>query len=116
MNDWLEKIKSSKKWIIVEGEKDKKALRKLGVKNVISISRKPLFEFIEEISLKHKEVIILTDLDREGKQLYHRLKQGLQKNGVRIDNQFRESLFKETHLSQIEGIFHYFSKRFSELK
>lgn len=113
MIEWLEKLESSKKLIIVEGEKDKHALTKLGIKNVVAISRKPLFKFVEEIESKHKEVVILTDLDKEGKKLYGILKQNFQKNGVKVDKKFREVLFKETRLSQIEGIFKYFTKNFS---
>ncbi len=113
MIDWLDSLKRSKKLIIVEGEKDRRALSKLGLKKVVAISRKPLFKFVEEVSSKNKEVIILTDLDKEGKKLYHKLKAGLQRNGIRVDNKFREALFKETRLSQIEGIFRYFTKRFS---
>jgi 5S rRNA maturation endonuclease (ribonuclease M5) len=113
MIDWLNKLRDSKKLVIVEGEKDKEALQKLGIKNVVAISRKPLFEFIEEISNKYTEVIILTDLDSEGRKLYSKLKHNLQKNGVKIDNQFREILFRKTHISQIEGIFTYFRKSIS---
>ena len=42
MKEWLEKLRNSKKLIIVEGKKDKFTLAKLGIKNVIAISRKPL--------------------------------------------------------------------------
>ncbi len=114
MINWLAQLKISKKLIIVEGEKDKIALHKLGVDNVLAISRKPLYKFIEEVSLTQREVIILTDLDSEGRKLYHRIKHSLQKHGVKVDNKFREALFRETHLSQIEGIFKYFSKYASQ--
>ena len=114
MQDWLDRLKNSKKIVVVEGEKDKIALKKLGVKNVIAIARKPIFEFIEEIAEKNKEVIILTDLDDEGKKLYSKLKNGFQGCGIKVDNRFREDLFRNTHISQIEGIFRYFSRHFSE--
>ncbi len=113
MINWLEQLRVSKKLIIVEGEKDKLALHKLGVDNVLALSRKPLYKFVEEVSLTQKEVIILTDFDSEGRKIYHRFKHNLQKHGVKVDNKFREALFKETHISQIEGIFKYFSKHAS---
>jgi len=113
MIDWLDQLRDSRKLILVEGEKDKDALRKLDVNNVVALSRKPLFKFIEDISLKHKEVVILTDLDRAGKKLYNILKIGLQKHGVKVDNKFRETLFRETRLSHIEGIFNYFVRHVS---
>lgn len=116
MISWLEALKDSKKLVIVEGKKDKLALEKLGVKRSIALSRKPVFQFVEEVSSKYKEVVILTDLDKEGKRLYHQLKQGLQKHGIKVDNKFRESLFKNTHLSQIEGICSYYKKHQSEFE
>lgn len=108
MKDWLKKLNNSKKLIIVEGKKDKFALAKLGIKNVVAISRKPLYAFIE--SIKSKEVIILTDLDRTGKQLYSMLKHKLQEKGVEVDNYFREYLFKHSKITQIEGLFNYLKK------
>ncbi len=111
--EWVDGLKNSGKLVVVEGEKDKKALNKLGIKNVVSISRKPLFIFVEKTSKKVKEVVILTDLDSEGRKLYNTLKHDFQKNGVKVDKKFREILFRETKISQIEGIFKYFAKNFS---
>ena len=108
MKDWLKKLKDSEKLIIVEGKKDKAALNKLGIKNVVSISRKPLYVFIEGI--KAKEVIILTDLDPTGKKLYSILKHKLQAKGIKVDNYFREYLFRNSKITQIEGLFNYLKK------
>ncbi|MAE42285.1 hypothetical protein CMO93_00825 [Candidatus Woesearchaeota archaeon] len=103
-NDYIEKIKKSNILVIVEGEKDAKALQELGIKNTIELSKKPLFGIIEKISSKNKDCIILTDLDKKGKELYGKLNSGLQEHGVRIDNKFREFLFRKTKIRQIEGI------------
>ena len=54
--------------------------------------------------------MILTDLDAEGKKLYARLNHDLQRHGVRVDNSFREFLFRHTSLRQIEGLDSYFKK------
>lgn len=109
MKEWLEKLRNSKKLIIVEGKKDKAALEKLGIKKVIAISRKPLYSFIDGINAK--EVIILTDLDRTGKKLYSILRHNLQAKGIKIDRYFREYLFKNSKITQIEGLFHYLKKK-----
>lgn len=101
------KLKQSDKLIIVEGKRDKAALEKLGVKNIFTLSKKPLFQIIEEISGKNKDVVILTDLDRHGKELFGKLNSGLQYHGVKVDNKFREFLFKKTKLRQIEGLVSY---------
>ncbi|GAG36196.1 unnamed protein product [marine sediment metagenome] len=108
MKEWLEKLRNSKKLIIVEGKKDKNALEKLKVKNVVAISRKPLYSFIEAINVK--EVIILTDLDKTGRKLYSVLKHKLQAKGVKVDSYFREYLFKNSRITQIEGLYHYLEK------
>ena len=104
------KIKDSDTLVIVEGKKDKSALQKLGINNIIELNKKPLFAIVEEISNSNKECIILTDLDKEGRHLYSKLNSDLQKNGVKVNNKFREFLFKNTKLRQIEGLRSYFDK------
>ena len=106
----IEGLRNTEKLIIVEGKKDKKALEKLGITNVKELN-KSIFEFAEEIAAKEKEVIILTDLDKEGKLLYSKLKSNFQRNGVKVDVHFREFLFKNTKLRQIEGINSYIKRR-----
>lgn len=106
LDQWIEKLRKEKKLIVVEGIKDKKALEILGIMNIITL-KKPLYAVVEEIVSKAKEVILLTDLDPKGKELFARLSKDLQKQGVKIDNKFREFLFKETKLRQIEGIVSY---------
>lgn len=101
----LDKLKNSNLLIIVEGIKDKRALNDLNITSV-HVLKKALYKEVEELS-KNKEVIILTDLDKEGKKLFSRLSTDLQKHGVKINNNFREFLFKSTKLRQIEGLVKY---------
>ncbi len=89
--------------VIVEGKKDKKAVEMLGAEDVVLLN-KPIHQTIDEVSERNKPVIILTDLDKEGKALYGKLAQGLQNRGVKIDNRLRNLLFKDTKLRQIEGL------------
>ena len=103
-NNFIDKIKNSGTLIIVEGKKDKAALQKLGLTNIVELNKKPLFQIVEEVSSSNKECIILTDLDKKGKEIYGKLNSNLQKHGVRINNKFREFLFRHTKLRQIEGI------------
>ncbi|MBU0461632.1 MAG: toprim domain-containing protein [Nanoarchaeota archaeon] len=112
LDDWLDALKQSDKHIIVEGIKDKRALVKLGVSEEnITHLKGPLFGFVERIAKEHKKIILLTDLDEEGKKLYMQLKKDFQKEGVEIDNKFREFLFSETKLSHIEGISTYWESQ-----
>ncbi|MEM3126758.1 MAG: toprim domain-containing protein [Candidatus Woesearchaeota archaeon] len=110
-NDFDEEIEkiNENKIILVEGNKDKIALKKFGIKNKIIILNKPLFKIVENIAENTKQVILLTDLDSEGKKLYSKIKKDLQKFGVKIDDKFREFLFK-TNLRQIEGMKKYYDK------
>jgi len=102
--EWIDKIKESDKIVIVEGREDKAALRRLGITKVVQLNKRPLYKVVEELIEKNKEVIILTDLDKKGKQLYGKLNHDLQRFGVKVDNRFRNFLFKNTKLRQIEGL------------
>ena len=104
LNNLIEKIKNSNTLIIVEGKKDKAALQKLGLSNIFELNKKALFQIVEEVSASNDECIILTDLDKKGKEIYGKLNSNLQKHGVKVNNKFREFLFKHTKLRQIEGI------------
>lgn len=106
----LNKIRDSGILVIVEGKKDRAALQNLGIKNIAELSKKPIYQIVEEIANSSRECIILTDLDREGKELYSKLNSNLQKFGVKVDNRLRDFLFRNTKLRQIEGIGTYFQK------
>src|SRR3989338_6649679 len=98
INNLIVKIKNSNTLIIVEGKKDKIALQKLGFGNIMELDKKPLFQVAEKVSNLTKECIILTDLDKKGKQLYGRLSHDLQAMGIKINNELRNFLFKKTKL------------------
>jgi DNA phosphorothioation-dependent restriction protein DptG len=100
----VEKEKDS--LVIVEGKKDKKALEEIGFTNIIVLD-KPLYEVVEQVN--DKRVILLTDLDKEGKLLYSKLKKEFDKRGIVVNNKLRNLLFK-TELRQIEGLTSYLKK------
>jgi 5S rRNA maturation endonuclease (ribonuclease M5) len=109
LKEWLDKLKASEKQIIVEGKKDKTALINIGIPpQRITPLTKPLYAVAEDIAAHHKQAIILTDLDPEGKKLYMSLKRNLTRIGVQVDRKFREQFFKLSKLSHIEGIDTYF--------
>ena len=107
LDQWIAKLVEEQPYILVEGPKDKAALLKLGLENVITLKGKPLYKVVERVAAETDACLILTDLDEEGKKLYGTLRQGLQRHGVKIDDRFRHFLFKETELRQIEGLFRY---------
>lgn len=102
----LQKLSKSSAAVIVEGKKDKSALENLGVggSRIILLNKKPLFAVAEAVAEDYCEVVILTDLDAEGRKLYGRLSTLLQQLGVKVDGRLRNFLFKSTKLRQIEGI------------
>lgn len=97
----LQQIQELNLPIIVEGRNDKKALQELGLENIFTLNM-PLFKIVERIS--GKEVVILTDLDKKGKQLYRKIQHDCIHHGIRINNKLRHFLFRETELSHIEGL------------
>jgi 5S rRNA maturation endonuclease (ribonuclease M5) len=116
---WIFEINNTKKIIIVEGPYDKKALENIGITNEVVVINDGtgLFETVEKVVKKvdkiinnddqiieKKEVIILTDFDKKGKELYKKFKKDLIKHGVKIDSTFREWLRRRTKVSHIEGI------------
>ena len=107
---FIGKIKDSQVLIIVEGKKDRAALLALGIENTFSLDRWPLYKVVEHVAGSTKDSIILTDLDAEGKKIYGVLNSGLQDRGIRVNNRFREFLFKHTSLRQIEGMDTYVSR------
>jgi 5S rRNA maturation endonuclease (ribonuclease M5) len=101
----IDELRQKQILVLVEGLKDKRALENLGITNVLTL-KKPLYAVVEEVASKTKEVVLLTDLDEEGKKLYHQLARDLQKHKVKINNKLREFLFT-TELRQVEGLAHY---------
>ncbi len=104
VEEFIERLRQTEKLVVVEGAKDKKALERLGVKKVFCLDKKPLYMVVDDVSAISSEVVILTDLDEEGRRLYGKLKSQLQFLGVEIDNYFREFLFKNTKIRQVEGL------------
>lgn len=93
----MEKIKGN--ILIVEGLKDEKALKSLGLKNIVRISGKPLIKVVEDVASKIQrskihEVIILTDFDSEGRKLAARLTYLLQKYKIHPNSRLRREFMK----------------------
>jgi 5S rRNA maturation endonuclease (ribonuclease M5) len=104
LSEFCQMLAETEKLVMVEGKKDEAAIRQAGVRNVYAIDRQPLFRVVEEVAGKWKDVVILTDLDHEGKKLYAYFRTALAERGVRVDRQMREFLFRKTKLRQIEGL------------
>jgi len=91
--------------IIVEGEKDVDALRKLGLTGeIITLnSGITLIDFCDKIAERYKEIIILTDWDRKGGFLYHTIERNLE-GRVKVNTYFREVFSKNVMSRTLEGL------------
>jgi len=91
--------------IIVEGEKDVAALRKLNITGtIITINTgKSLIDFSDAIAREYKTVIILTDWDRKGGFLCRTLLKNLA-GRVTCITIYREILSKHSMVKTIEGL------------
>ncbi len=106
----LARLKDSSTMIVVEGKKDKISLEKIGVdaERITTLNKRPLYAVVEELAMgNNKEVILLTDLDHEGKKIFGTLNAGFSRFGIKVNTTLRNFLLKNTKLRQIEGLYHY---------
>ena len=96
--------------IIVEGKKDIKALRDLAIGGKIVSAKSGGKRFLDIVSEIEKagsrEVILLLDFDRRGKELTANLKQYLEKTGIKSNLLFwRElSMLVSREVKDVEGL------------
>ncbi len=93
--------------IIVEGKRDKKALREIGFDGeIITLhSGKSIYEFTETIANRFDKVILLIDWDEKGEELYSKVSKNLQ--GMWEDFASIRELLKilcQKEISEIEEI------------
>lgn len=100
---WIESLKREESAIIlVEGQRDLAALRKLGVTHTIKkVSGRRM---VDDLSFfKGKNVIILTDFDRTGRHLFRKLRKELEVMGFNPNVYYWQQL-KTITKGQIKGI------------
>ena len=91
--------------IIVEGDKDIKALRKLDITGEIIRFNVGLSipDFCDMISQKYKNIILLTDWDRKGGYLCSTIKKNLESR-VGCNTRYREIFAKRSMIRTLEGL------------
>ncbi|MEM1585847.1 MAG: toprim domain-containing protein [Candidatus Bathyarchaeia archaeon] len=112
LNHLIERLKdevSAGALLIVEGERDVVSLRAIGIKNnVIAIKSggKTLQEIIDEISFSNKEIILLTDFDKRGRELAGRLYKSLGGMKVKVNLMFWKDMCELLggDIKDIEGL------------
>lgn len=107
--------------VIVEGKKDAETLRALGVEGkIITVktagkSRLDVFSEIEQTGAR--EVILLPDRDRRGREWMSHLRQHLEKTGIKANASFWVELFALVgkELKDVEGLVSYMETLKSKL-
>jgi 5S rRNA maturation endonuclease (ribonuclease M5) len=91
--------------IIVEGEKDIEALRKLDIIGAIVSLNKgiSITDFCDQLADSYKEIIILTDWDRRGGYLCHSIRKNLE-GRVNCNIYYRSIFAKNSMIRTVEGL------------
>lgn len=95
--------------LLVEGEKDKRALRSWGISGEVFLLNKykrSLRECAEQISKKSKNVILLFDNDTKGRELARKMKIHLRSLGVNVDEKIGIRLLSLAKSTTVEGLAH----------
>jgi 5S rRNA maturation endonuclease (ribonuclease M5) len=91
--------------VIVEGEKDEEALRKLGLTGrIIRLNTGvSLSDFCDKVSASYKTVILLIDWDRKGGRLFSMLKKHF-RGRVKCNTTYRDVFAKRCMIRTVEGL------------
>lgn len=91
--------------IIVEGDKDVAALRKLDIKGTIISTNtgRSLADFCDRIAENYKDIIILTDWDWRGGRLCHTIRKNLE-GRVNCNIKYRELFARYSMIRTVEGL------------
>jgi 5S rRNA maturation endonuclease (ribonuclease M5) len=94
--------------LLVEGERDRSALRRLGVRGPIALVHhgRSLSGLAEELRSTGRRVIVLTDWDGEGGHLARRIREFLEADSLELDLAFRRRLgtILRGELVHVEGL------------
>lgn len=94
--------------LLVEGERDRASLRKLGVPGEIRLVHRgrPIGSVAEELVRGARRVIVLTDWDTEGGHLAQKVREFLEATGVELDLEYRRRLARvlRGELVHVEGL------------
>jgi 5S rRNA maturation endonuclease (ribonuclease M5) len=104
--------------IIVEGQRDRRALRKLGITGPIELgTKKSLLLFCEELARTYRNAIILTDWDRTGNRQAELMEQYLIAANVKVNTDIREKIqnLVQKRIKDVESLHTHISNLKKEL-
>jgi len=107
--------------IIVEGKRDRKALRALGITGAVMLgTKKSILVFCEEVAREYNNVIVLTDWDKNGDKLAALMEGYLRSTGTAVNMDIRKNIKNlvkkrikdieslDTHISNLASDFKHF--------
>lgn len=105
LSEWIRSLReiSERYPILVEGKRDVLALRRLGIKNVMSVSGKRLADIPDLLEGRWEGVVLLFDLDPHGERLREKTSKLLESQGFLVVEDFREYL-REAGIIHIEEL------------
>ncbi len=109
----LQELADSGAIVVVEGRKDADSLRFLGIKGEIRLSsQQPLLEFTESLSRSGKEIVLLTDWDKKGGMIAHKIIQHLLAYGIMPNTQIRAKIrtLTKKRIKDIESLNNHVNK------
>ena len=105
--------------IIVEGKRDRKALRALGITGVIMLgTKKSILVFCEEVAREFNNVIVLTDWDENGDKLAALMEGYLRSTSTSVNMDIRKNIknLVKKRIKDIESLDTHISNLASDLK
>lgn len=92
--------------IIVEGKKDERALREVGIDgDILRVhTSTSLVEFCDTVAASYKEVILFTDLDSAGKKIGRVVKKYLTDKGVKVNDNIARKLMYALDTTETENV------------
>ncbi len=94
LSDWIKKLREESRRfpVLVEGKRDREALRRYGVFNVLDLSGKRFADIPDLLEGSSDTVILLYDLDPHGERINKKIKDLLTSQGFKVIEDFREFL------------------------
>ena len=104
-SEWLGRLREKSAAgisIIVEGNRDERKLRELGVTGpILKIQGKRVAAWVETLP---EEVIVMTDFDRQGAEYMGQIKRIGERNGKKVDTLHRVKIFSNTFARCVEEL------------
>ena len=105
--------------IIVEGKRDRKALRALGITGTIMLgTKKSILVFCDEVAREYNSVIVLTDWDKKGDKLAALMEGYLRSTSTAVNVDIRRNIknLVQKRIKDIESLDTHISNLESDLK